>query len=127
VVTSAAQASLKRTDLDSAIVIGNDDLAVDQRPDGHGVASLHKLWEPRRKIAAVAAQQLNGRLSSVPEQATEAIELRLVPHMSPTGSRGCSCASIGTGAQSGHEVRGIAAGRPHRVFGTLPNRQGTSR
>ena len=52
-VTSAAQASLKRTEVDSAIVIGNDDLAVDQRTDGQGQASLHKLWELRRKIAAV--------------------------------------------------------------------------
>ena len=77
-VTSAAQASLKRTEVDSAIVIGNDDLAVDQRTDGQGLASLHKLWEPRRKIAAVATEQLNGRFSPVPEQATEAIELRLV-------------------------------------------------
>ena len=38
-VTSAGQLSLKRTEVDSAIVIGNDDLAVDQRTDGQGLAS----------------------------------------------------------------------------------------
>jgi hypothetical protein len=74
-----AQPNLKGSEIDATVVIDNNDLAVDQRADWQATACLDQLREPRPKIAAVAAQQLNCACGSVPEKTTKTIQLGLVP------------------------------------------------
>jgi hypothetical protein len=79
VVTTAAPPNLTRAEIDASVVIGDHDLAVHQRTHRQCLASLQELREPRPKITAVAAQQLNSAGRSVPQQATKTVQLGLVP------------------------------------------------
>ena len=54
-LVGTAQPNLKGSEIDATVVVGDNDLAVDQRAHWQFLACMDQLREPRPKIAAVSA------------------------------------------------------------------------
>jgi hypothetical protein len=70
------QPLLQRREVRPPALVGDNDLAIDQRLCWERPARADEFGEPRRQVAR-SAEQLDSGLATPPQQAAEAVELRL--------------------------------------------------
>jgi hypothetical protein len=72
------QAVLQRAEIGAARLVGDDDLAIEERSDRVHVTGPNEFGEPGRQVTTVSTQHVAPSAGSAPELSAEAVEFRFV-------------------------------------------------
>ena len=72
-----SESLLESAEVCLAVLIGNDDFAVQECARRQRTSRLHELGKPGRQIAQVSTEHLNRGVRFVPQQSAEAVKLWL--------------------------------------------------